>query len=267
MAPYSEKLQSLIDYLGKLDSAVLALSGGLDSVLVAKALSLSGTKALAVTGRSETTPLSDLQDAAMYADKFGLEHRVVATAEMRREGFVSNPSDRCYHCKDVLFGLLKKIAKAEGYEHVLDGANLDDMGDHRPGMKAASEHGVLSPLLECGMSKHDIREAARELGLGIWQKPASPCLSSRFAYGVRITTDGLLRVARAEDYIRELMGIDELRVRDMGSGASVEVPKAEVMNLMSRRAQVVERLKLLGYAKVQIDPHGFESGKMNRALK
>ena len=198
----------MIDYLGNLKSAVLALSGGLDSVLVAKALSMSGTRALAVTGRSETTPLRDLQDAASHANEFGLEHRVVATTEMRREGFVSNPSNRCYHCKDVLFGMLGAIAKQEGYASVLDGSNLDDTGDHRPGMKAAQEHGVISPLLKCQMSKQDVRDAARELGLEIWQKPASPCLSSRFAYGVRITTDGLLRVARAEDYIRELMGID-----------------------------------------------------------
>lgn len=260
-----EKTAGLVEYLKGLDSAVLALSGGLDSVFLAKALSLSGIRALAVTGRSETTPHRDLEDAIHYASEFGLDHRVPVSLEMFREVFLANSSERCYYCKDALFGQLSIIAKEEGYAHVLDGGNLDDTGDHRPGMRAAREHGVLSPLIECGFTKDDIRSAAQGLGLEIAEKPASPCLSSRFAYGVRITTEGLVRVSRAEDFLRTLMDIDELRVRDMGGRASVEVPEDEVMRLMGMRAQVVERLKMLGYSAVEIDPEGFHSGKMNRA--
>jgi uncharacterized protein len=257
---------TLINYLKGVQSAVLALSGGLDSVFLMKALSMSGIRALAVTGSTATTPPRDLQDAIRYAKESGVEHRVIDSGEMVREGFLANSSERCYHCKDSLFGLLEAIAREGGYACILDGGNLDDLDDHRPGRRAAAEHGVLSPLIECGFTKDDIRSAARGLGLEIATKPASPCLSSRFAYGVRITPEGLIRVKRAEDFIREIMGVDDLRVRDLGGRASIEVPEGEVIRLMENRARVVERLKLLGFGAVEIDPEGFRSGKLNRAL-
>ncbi len=263
----NNKLTELIDYLTKLDSAVLALSGGLDSVLLAKALSMSGIRTLAITGRSETTPPRDLADAIRHAKEFGLEHRVIESMELRSLEFVSNTPHRCYHCKDALFGQLTEIARAEDYACVMDGGNMDDTDDYRPGRRAATEHGVLSPLIECGFTKQDIREAASSLGLEIAQKPASPCLSSRFAYGVTITPEALIRVSRAEDYVRELLDINELRVRDMGGKASVEVPANEVMRLMSMRARVIEKLKILGYSSIEIDIDGFKSGKMNQVLK
>jgi len=254
----------LLDYLKGFDSAVLALSGGLDSVFLMKALSMSGAKTLAVTGGTATTPPRDLRDAIRYAEEFGVEHRVIDSGETARVDFLANTPDRCYHCKDSLFSRLAVIARDEGYAKVLDGGNLDDLDDHRPGRKAAREHGVLSPLAECGFTKEDIRNAARGLGLEIADKPASPCLSSRFAYGVGITPEGLMRVSRAEDYIRDLLGVDELRVRDLGGRASIEVPYGRLPGLYANRAQIVERLKLLGFGAVEIDPEGFSSGKMNR---
>jgi len=258
--------ENLIVYLKELESAVLALSGGLDSVFLMKALSMSGARALAVTGSTATTPPRDLVDAISYAEEFGVEHRVIDSGETVRDDFLANPPDRCYHCKDSLFSRLAVIAEKEGYAMILDGGNLDDLDDHRPGRKAAREHGVLSPLAECGFAKKDIRAAARKLGLDVAEKPASPCLSSRFAYGVRITPEGLMRVSRAEDYIRDLLGIDELRVRDLGGRASIEVPSGNLKGLFAKRARIVERLKLLGFGAVDIDPEGFQSGKMNRAL-
>lgn len=261
-----KKTSELVSYLNKLDSAVLALSGGLDSVFLMKALSLSGIRALAVTGSTVTTPRRDLEDALRYAAEFGVEHRVIDSGEMVSEGFLANSSERCYYCKDSLFKRLRDIADDEGYEEVLDGGNLDDLDDHRPGRKAAREQGVLSPLMECRFTKDEIRSAARELGLDISEKPASPCLSSRFAYGVRITPEGLIRVARAEDYIRDTMGLSELRVRDLGGRASIEVPSDRVLDLTEKRALIVERMKLLGFTGVEIDPEGFKSGKMNRVL-
>jgi len=257
---------TLLNYLKGLHSAVLALSGGLDSVFLMKALSLSGIRALAVTGSTATTPPRDLMDAIRYSEDFGVKHRVIDSGETARDDFLANPPDRCYHCKDSLFSRLAAIAEKEGYAKVLDGGNLDDLNDHRPGRKAAREHGVLSPLAECGFTKGNIRSAARELGLDIAEKPASPCLSSRFAYGVRITPEGLMRVSRAEGYIRELLGIEELRVRDLGGRASIEVLSDELAGLYTKRALIVERLKLLGFAAVEIDPEGFRTGKMNRAL-
>jgi len=261
-----QKTSELVLHLKKLDSAVLALSGGLDSVFLMKALSLSGIRTLAVSGSTATTPRRDLEDAIRYSEEFSVEHRVIDSGEMQSESFLANSPERCYFCKDSLFGKLVRIAREEGYKNVLDGGNLDDLQDHRPGRRAATEHAVISPLMDCGFTKEDIRSSARDLGLAIADKPASPCLSSRFAYGVSITPEGLMRVARAEDYIRDTLGIEELRVRDLGGRARIEVPADEVLSLIAKRALVVERLKLLGFAAVEIDPEGFRSGKLNRVL-
>lgn len=263
---YSAQIDRLLEYLRSLDSVVLALSGGLDSVLLAKAVSLSGIRAVAVTGRSATTPRRDLQDAISYTGQFGMEHRVLASGEMERDEFTSNPPERCYYCKDTLFSMLDNIRQAEGYACVIDGGNRDDLEDYRPGRKAAKAHGVRSPLMECGFSKLDVRMAARKLELPISSKPSSPCLSSRFAYGVRITQEGLLRVARAEDYVRELLGVEELRVRDLGGRASVEVAHEHIAMLDRLSAHMRSRLLGLGFSDVVIDAEGFRSGKLNEAL-
>ncbi|MCK4912074.1 MAG: ATP-dependent sacrificial sulfur transferase LarE, partial [Thermodesulfovibrionales bacterium] len=185
--------------------------------------------------------------------------------EMDREGFRENSPERCFHCKDELFTLLTEIASDEGYYVALDGTNADDLKDHRPGMRAAKAHGVLSPLADSGMTKHMIREAAREAGLGISEKPASPCLSSRFSYGTRITPEGLERVSKAEDLLARL-GLNEFRVRDIDGSARIEVPKDQMEFLFTKRDEIVAVFKGLGFRFVSLDLEGFESGKLNRVL-
>ena len=195
------KLNPLFDRLAGLDSAVLALSGGLDSSFLLYALKEAGVKTLAVTGKSPTTPARDIRDAESIATELGMPHRFIETKEMERSAFRENSPERCFHCKDVLFAALNNIARDEGYLKILDGTNADDLADHRPGLRAAKAYGVLSPLADSGMTKHIIRDAARQVGLSVSEKPASPCLSSRFSYGTRITPEGLERVSKAELFL------------------------------------------------------------------
>lgn len=245
---------------------LVAFSGGLDSAVVVAAAARAGMRVMAVTGVSETTPQRDIDDARRVTGALGVEHREMASREMEREEFLRNPANRCYHCKDALYQQLTAMARDEGFACVMDGLNASDLEGHRPGMAAAREHGVVSPLAECAMSKLDVREAARELGLDIADKPASPCLSSRFAYGVRISAEGLRRVARAEGYLRAALGIDELRVRDMGGRASVEVPLSAMGALVAMEGRVRSELMAMGFQSVEIDSEGFRSGKLSAGM-
>jgi uncharacterized protein len=260
------KLDNLIRILRGLESALLAYSGGLDSTFLLKAVKLSGIRVLAVTGVSETTPHRDLEDAKRMARELGVGHRIVNTGEMEREEFVKNPPERCFHCKDVLFETLRTIAEEEGLASVMDGSNLDDTADHRPGLEAARRHGVRSPLVEAEFTKEEIRRTSRELGLPLWGKPASPCLSSRFPYGVEITAGALKRVSRAEDFLRS-EGFAELRVRDHGGVARIEVPAAELERVLTIRDRLVAHFRALGYDFVSLDLEGLRSGSLNRVLE
>lgn len=262
----NDKFNALLESLRGMQSALLAYSGGVDSTLLLKALELSGIRALAVTGVSPTTPPRDLEDAKRMAGLTGVEHRFVGTDEMEDENFTQNPPDRCFYCKDELFGKLRAIADKEGFAFVLDGTNLDDREDHRPGSRAARAHGVRSPLMEAGLTKRDIRDVSKALGLPTWDKLASPCLSSRFPYGLEITPAALKRVAGAEEYLRSL-GFRQLRVRDHGELAVLELPPAEQEKAFKMRSEIVERLRALGYAFVSLDLEGLRSGSMNRLLK
>lgn len=246
-------------------SAVVALSGGVDSSFLLKAASLAGLRALAITGQSETTPQADIECAREVAGGIGIPHRIVRTHELDIEGFVSNSPQRCFHCKDHLFGLLAAIAKAEGYSCVIEGSNADDSRDHRPGMRAARERGVRSPLLEAGLTKAEIREASRDMGLSTWDRPSSPCLSSRIPYGMRITPGALSMIARAEDAIRAL-GISELRVRHHGDTARIEVNPSDMAAVLSNGPLIAAALKEIGYKFVSMDIEGLKSGSMNRAI-
>jgi len=262
-----KKFSELISLLSTAESAALAFSGGVDSSFLLKAMKLSGMRTLAVTSVSETMPKRAQIEAGATAKEIGAEHLIIKTEELGNESFSSNPPERCFHCKDELFGKLTKIAQQRHYRFVFDGSNADDLNDYRPGRKAAELHGVRSPLAECGISKDEIRVMSKKLGLGTWDKPSSPCLSSRFPYGRRITAEALGRVERAEEFLRSL-GLTEVRIRDHGDTARIEVGPDMISACAeaSMRIRIVEELRTIGYKFVSLDLEGYRSGSMNRVL-
>ncbi len=267
-SPAGRKFSELVDVLRQAGEAVLAFSGGVDSSFLLKAMKVSGMKALAVTAFSETMPESELKRAVAFAKEEGVEHVVIRGGEMSNEAFVSNPPQRCFFCKDGLFRRLRAIAKERHIGEVFDGSNADDLGDYRPGRRAAELHCVRSPLAECNFSKEEIRATSRELGLSAWDRPSSPCLSSRFPYGRRITPEALRRVERAEAFLRGL-GVRDVRVRNHDDTARIEVPEEDMLILLdpSNRRRVAEELRFLGYAFISLDLEGFRSGSLNRVLE
>jgi uncharacterized protein len=266
-ADIQSKFDRLISLLRSYQKALLAFSGGVDSSFLLKAMRVAEMEIISVTAVSETTPVVDVTNACSFAREMGVEHRVIKTEEMLNEPFVSNPPDRCFYCKDELFRKLKFIAVENGFRFIFDGSNSDDLTDYRPGRKAAALHGVISPLVECGFSKKEIRKMSKELGLGTWDKPSSPCLSSRFPYGRRITREALVRVAGAEEFLKTF-GVRDVRVRDHGDTARIEVSEEDIRILMSpkNRSLVSKTLKSLGYKFVSIDLDGYRSGSLNRVL-
>lgn len=263
-----DKLSALVDILKKMESAVLAYSGGVDSTLLLKALELSGIRSLAVTAVSETMPEQDFIASKKMAEKTGVEQRIIRTDELRIKNFMNNPPDRCFFCKNELFGKIKKIAQKGGYSFVLDGSNLDDMDDWRPGRKAALKHGIRSPLIEAGLNKKEIRNISKKLKLPAWDKPSSPCLASRFPYREKITVKALKQVAEAEKFLKSI-GFAEFRVRHHGDVARLELKGNDFKKLLSSgvRKAVTEKLKSLGYRFISLDLEGFRSGRMNEGLK
>ncbi|OGW55690.1 MAG: TIGR00268 family protein [Nitrospirae bacterium RBG_13_43_8] len=262
------KLTDLINILKSMHSAVLAYSGGVDSTFLLKALQNSGIRTLAVTTVSEITPISDLHMANEMTAELGIEHRIVETDIMLKEEFLRNTPERCFFCKDELFKKLTVITSAKGYTFLIDGSNVDDTLDYRPGTRAASKYRVRSPLTEAGLSKKEIRELSRQLNLSTWDRPSSPCLATRFPYGQRITKGAIERVGKAEDFLRGL-GFHEVRVRVHDEIARIEVDEGEIGSLLTseRRSLISEELKSLGYRFVSLDLDGYRTGSMNRMLE
>lgn len=265
--PVSQKFNDLMSSLCLAESAVLAYSGGVDSSFLLKAMSISGMRFLAVTAFSETLPEKDFNQAVSFAKETGVEHLVINTNELSNEAFVSNPPERCFYCKEELFSKIHEIAKNGHYRYIFDGTNTDDLVEYRPGLKAAALYKVRSPLAESGFSKEDIRWMSRKLGLRAWDRPSSPCLSSRFPYGRRITVSGLRQVEKAEECLRGF-GFKELRVRHYGDIARIEVNEKDMNTVMEpeNRRRITEVLKALGFSFVTLDLEGYISGSMNRTL-
>ena len=264
----AEKLEKLKDLFKQMERALIAYSGGVDSTLVAKiAYDALGDRALAVTAISPSLLPEELEEAKQQAAFIGINHELVETHEMEDPNYTSNPINRCYFCKSELHDTLKPLAIQRGYPYVVDGVNADDLQDYRPGIQAAKERGARSPLAEIGITKAEVREISHQLGLAWWEKPAQPCLSSRFPYGEEITLSKLQRVGRAEVYLRQL-GYHNLRVRSIGDTAKIELPFEQIPSFVSGTdlAKLVKTFQDFGFIYVTLDLEGYRSGKLNQVL-
>ena len=264
-----EKRLTLVNNLIQMESVIVAYSGGVDSAfLAAIANEVLGDKSIAVTAVSPSLAPSELEEAKTLASELGLNFMTLNTKEVEREDYQANNPDRCFFCKDELYSHLIRYAEEEGYKFVLNGTNKDDLGDYRPGIEAAKQYGVLSPMVDVNLTKDEIRLLSKDMDLNTWDKPAQACLSSRIPYGTTVTVEALTKIAKAEHFLRT-KGFKQLRVRHHDTIARIEMEPTDFQDLISEplRTEITEAFKDFGYSYVTLDMDGFRSGSLNEILK
>jgi len=262
------KEERLRELFRGLESVIVAYSGGVDSSYVAYVANEElGERAVCITGQSASVPSYQNAEIDRVVKDFGFNHEVINTDELQLPGYRANNADRCFFCKDELYGKLETVARNRGIEYIVDGSTLDDLDDYRPGRQAAKQHAVRSPLIEVGMNKDEVRELSRRATLPTWDKPASPCLSSRIAYGTTVTIERLQKVDRGEEILREF-GFREFRVRHHDTLVRLEISPSEMDRVLQKEVidQLAARFRELGFKYVTLDLHGFRSGSMNETL-
>jgi len=263
------KEERLREIFRELDSVIVAYSGGVDSSYVAYVANEElGARAVCITGQSASLPGYQRAEIDQVVQKFGFQHEVIQTDELENPGYRANNPDRCFFCKDELYTKLESVARTRGIKSIVDGSTVDDLGDYRPGRRAASQHAVRSPLIEAGLTKSEVRELSRRVTLPTWDKPASPCLSSRIAYGTTVTIERLSKVDRGEEILREF-GFREFRVRHHDQLVRIEIAPAEMDRVLRKDLldELAKRFRELGFKYVTLDLEGFRSGSMNEVLK
>jgi len=267
MMAKNEKLKRLEEYLANLGKLAVAFSGGVDSTFLLKVAHIVlGDDVMAITVNGAIHPGWEIESSKEIASRIGVRQILLDMDIFGNELIVSNPPDRCYHCKLAIFSMIKKTAKGYGIDNVADGSNIDDAGDYRPGMRALKELGILSPLRDAGLGKEEIRILSMELGLPTWDKPALSCLATRIPYNTRITEETLSMIESGEDFLRGL-GFSQIRLRHLGNLAKIEVPPEDMMRLLGLREMVVKKLKEIGYTYITMDMEGYNMGSMNRTIK
>ena len=265
MQSLDSKLGGLRETIARLQSCAVAFSGGVDSTLVLKiAHEALGDRVIAVTALSESLPGGELEEAENLARTIGAEHLVIRTFETRDRNYLTNAANRCYFCKTEMYARIGAAARKQGFDAILDGLNVDDLNDRRPGRAAAIEYGVISPLVEANLTKIEVRELSRQFGLATWDKPALACLSSRIPPGTPITLQALSQVDRTEAFLRKL-GVGQVRIRHHGERARIEVEPRDFSLVRSHESEITSRLNALGFRDVVLDPEGYRTGSVSEA--
>ncbi len=259
------KMARLVSWFDGRPGAMVALSGGVDSALVAHAAFLSlGGSAVAVTADYKTLSADELESATSVAREIGIRHVVIRYTELENPDFVRNDRNRCFYCRTELASRLLSLARSMGIRDVADGTNADDLGDYRPGMAAMRDGGIHSPLVDVGMTKAGVRAAARAAGLSVHDRPSNSCLASRIPWGQAVTAERLARIELAERFVRQLLGAPrQVRVRDVGGAARIEVLPADIPRVVQSRGAIQSRLAMIGFTSVEVDPDGYSPGKLN----
>lgn len=259
------KLDDLVNWFGDKNKVIIALSGGVDSALVAyAAFQKLGSSAIAVTADYKTLSKEELDTSKQICSEIGINQIFLDYSELENEEFTKNDSNRCFHCRLELGDHLIKVAKEHDVEMIVDGTNLDDLGDYRPGIEALKKNGIRSPLVETKFSKSQIRESAKLIGLSVFDKPSNSCLASRIPWGQRVTAEKLIRIEYGENIVKQLTNVKQVRVRDIDGSAKIEVEK-DMLSKFDKviLKQITEKLKMLGFTSVEVDPEGYKPGKIN----